>query len=126
MTRMWALDDVMWERIEPLLPVSVGRRGRNFRDHRQVIEGILYRLRTSVPWRDLPDCYGPWQTVWKRHNRFSKDGTWDRVLAVLHAQAEALGRIDWNVAVDSTIARAHQHATNIARSASPLAARTGG
>lgn len=126
MTRMWALDDVMWERIEPLLPVSVGRRGRNFRDHRQVIEGILYRLRTSVPWRDLPDCYGPWQTVWKRHNRFSKDGTWDRVLAVLHAQAEALGRIDWNVAVDSTIARAHQHATNIAGSVSPLAARTGG
>ena len=120
---MWVLSDAMWARIEPLLPSSTGRRGRRFRDHRQVVEGILYRLRTSVPWRDLPDCYGPWQTVWKRHNRFSKDGTWDRVLAALHAQADAAGLIDWNVAVDSTIARAHQHATNVARSAAVL---TGG
>ena len=74
-----------------------------------MVEGIVYRLRTAVPWRDLPVEFGPWQTVWKRHNRFAKDGTWDRVLTALHAEADALGRLDWTVSVDSTVARVHQH-----------------
>ena len=99
----------MWARIEPLLPCSDGQRGRPFREHRQVVEGIVFRLRTAVPWRDLPVEFGPWQTVWKRHNRFAKDGTWDRVLTALHAQADAAGRLDWTVSVDSTVARVHQH-----------------
>jgi transposase len=126
MSRQWVLSDGMWARVEPLLPSTDGKRGRRFRDHRQVIEGILYRLRTSVPWRDLPDCYGPWQTVWKRHNRFSKDGTYDRLLAELQVDADALGLVDWNVCVDSTIARAHQHATNIARCSQSVPRHTGG
>ena len=99
----------MWARIEPLLPCSDGQRGRPFREHRQVVEGIVFRLRTAVPWRDLPVEFGPWQTVWKRHNRFAKDGTWDRVLTALHAEADAAGRLDWTVSVDSTVARVHQH-----------------
>ena len=57
--------------------------------HRPVVEGIVYRYRTAVPWRDLPEQFGPWQTVWKRHRTFSRDGTWDRVLSVLQAQADA-------------------------------------
>ena len=109
MSRMAVLDDQMWARIEPLLPCSDGQRGRPFREHRQVVEGIVYRLRTAVPWRDLPVEFGPWQTVWKRHNRFAKDGTWDRVLTALHVEADAAGRLDWTVSVDSTVARVHQH-----------------
>src|SRR5450756_1938482 len=99
-----------------LLPSSVGKKSRPFRDHRQVVEGIIYRYRTGIPWRDLPrEQFGPWQTVWKRHRRFAGDGTWDRVLGVLLSQADAAGDLDWTVSVDSTINRAHQHATNTTR-----------
>nr|WP_083889307.1 transposase [Nocardia pneumoniae] len=52
--------------------------GRNFTNNRLVVEGMLYRLRTSLPWRDLPEVFGPWQKVWKRHRRYAADGTWDR------------------------------------------------
>ncbi|MFH5823540.1 transposase [Georgenia sp. AZ-5] len=60
-----------------MVPPSLGRRGRPFRDHRPVVEGILYRYRAGIPWRDLPERFRPWQTVWKRH-RFSADGTGTR------------------------------------------------
>jgi transposase len=83
MSRDRALTDAQWALIEPLLPSSKGKASRLFRDHRQVEEGILFRYRTGCPWRDLPSGFGPWQTVWKRHARFSKDGTWDRVLQAL-------------------------------------------
>ena len=68
-----------------------------------------------VAWRDLPVEFGPWQTVWKRHRRFSTDGTWDRVLTSLLAFADAEGRIDWAVSIDSTINRTHQHAATLPR-----------
>jgi len=89
------------------------------RDHRQVVEGVIYRYRCGLAWRDLPTSFGPWQTVWKRHRRFSGDGTWDKVLAALLAQADAAGQVDWTVSVDSTINRAHQHATNLPRGEKP-------
>lgn len=98
-----------------MLPSSDGRRGRPFRGHRQVVEGIIYRYRCGIAWRDLPAEFGPWQTVWKRHRRFASDGTWDRILAGLLAEADAAGQIDWTVSVDSTINRAHQHGTNLPR-----------
>ena len=126
MTRTEVLTDSVWERIAPLLPSSDGRRGRPFRDHRQVVEGIVYRYRTGIAWRDLPAEFGPWQTVWKRHHRFATDGTWDRVLTALQAQADANGAIDWNVSVDSSVMRVHQHAATAARSASSPHAHTGG
>jgi transposase len=64
-TRAAVLNDAHWARIEDLLPSSDGQRGRPFRDHRQVIEGIVYRFRTGIAWRDLPKEFGPWQTVWE-------------------------------------------------------------
>lgn len=117
MTRTAVFSDVQWARIAPLMPSSDGQRGRPFRDHRQVLEGIVFRYRAGIPWRDLPPCFGPWQTVWKRHRRLSQDGTWDRIHARLLAEADAAGDIDWSVGVDSTINRAHQHGTNMTRSA---------
>jgi transposase len=116
--------DAEWERIEPLLPSNQGRQGHPFRENRKVVEGIVYRYRTGMAWRDLPrEVFGPWQTVWKRHRRYAGDGTWDRVLAVVLAQADAAGKIDWAVSVDATIARAHQHATNTTRPAQDTGGR---
>jgi transposase len=116
MTRCAVLTEEMWARVEPVLPPVKGRMGRPMRDHRSLVEGAIYRYRTGVAWRDLPAEFGPWQTVWKRHHRFSIDGTWDRVLTVLQAEADAVGEIDWRVSVDSTIARVHQHGATAARS----------
>lgn len=115
MSRLRALSDEQWALIEPLLPSSRGRPGRDFRDPRLVIDGIIYRYRTGIPWRDLPEVFGPWQTVWKRHDRYSHDGTWDRILAELVSRADAAGLVDWDVSVDSTVNRAHQHGTNTKR-----------
>jgi transposase len=115
MSRESLLDNAQWALIEPLLPPQRSGRGRPMRDHRQVVEGVIYRYRCGVAWRDLPDSFGPWQTVWKRHRRFSGDGTWDKIMAALLSQADAAHQIDWTVSVDSTINRAHQHATNLPR-----------
>lgn len=122
MSRTSVLSDEQWARIEPLMPSSDGVVGRPFREHRTVIEGIIFRFRAGIAWRDLPESFGPWQTAWKRHRRFSGDGTWDQILTRLLAQADADGLIDWSVSADSTINRAHQHGTNLPRAA----ASTGG
>jgi transposase len=115
-SRFAALSDEEWARIEPFMPVVSEKGGRPFADHRTMVEAIVYRYRTGIPWRDLPrEQYGPWQTAWKRHRRFAGDGTWDKVLGVLLAKADAAGLVDWAVSVDSTINRAHQHATNTKR-----------
>ena len=115
MSRFVLMTDAQWARIEPLMPSSGGQRGRPFREHRTVVEGIIYRFRTGIAWRDLPSDFGPWQTIWKRHHRFSVDGTWDRIHARLMSEAQTAGDIVWDVSVDSTINRAHQHATTLAR-----------
>jgi transposase len=95
------------------------------REHRALVEGVIYRFRAGIAWRDLPAEFGPWQTVWKWHHRFSTDGTWDRVRSALQAQADAAGGIDWRVSVDSTIARVHQHGATAARAQLSSASRTG-
>ena len=114
-SRKQLLTDEQWALVAPLLPPQRSGRGRPMRDHCQVVEGVIYGYRCGIAWRDLPEEFGPWQTVWKRHRRFSGDGTWDRVHQALVARADAAGAVDWVVSVDSTINRAHQHATNLPR-----------
>ncbi len=126
MTRSAVLTDVMWARIEAELPPLQGAMGRPMTPHRQAVEGAIYRLRTGVAWRDLPAEFGPWQTVWKRHYRFSRDGTWDRILLALQVEADAKGEIDWRLSVDSTVARVHQHGASAARSQLMPTSHTGG
>ena len=126
MTRTAVLTDEMWAQIEPVLPPAIGPMGRPMKDHRNLVEGAIYRLRTGVAWRDLPQEFGPWQTVWKRHHRFSTDGTWDKVLMALQVKADAGGEIDWRISVDSTIARVHQHGASAARSQLQPTSHTGG
>lgn len=109
------MTDEQWARIEPLLPPEKGAMGRPQKPHRRIVDGIVFRYRAGIAWRDLPERYGPWQTVWKRHHKWSADGTWDVVLAEVLADAEAGGQVDWKASVDSTVVRAHQHATNARR-----------
>ncbi len=120
------LTDEQWARIEPLLPAIEGRLGRPLAPHRPVVEGAIYRLRAGCPWRLLPKEFGAWQTVHRRHQRWSMDGTWDRLLAALQAQAETAGELDWRLSVDSTISRVHQHGATAARSTSGPSSHTGG
>ena len=116
----------MWARLEPLLPSVKGPMGPPLRPHRPVVEGIVFRLRTGIPWRDLPAEFGAWQTVHRRHQRWSTDGTWDRLLAELQADADAAGELDWRVSVDSTAARVHQHGASAKRCLSGPSSHTGG
>ncbi|MFC9284990.1 IS5 family transposase [Streptomyces collinus] len=119
------LSDTEWERLRPFLPVSNGRCGR-WRDHRQVIDGILHRVRTGVQWRDLPERFGPWKTVYERHRLWSADGTWERLLQQAQAAADAAGDVDWDVSVDSTSVRAHQHAAGARNDPPPALAASKG
>ncbi|MFB7178486.1 IS5 family transposase [Streptomyces sp. NPDC056257] len=108
------LTEAAWEWMEPLLS-QVDGRGRPWRDHRQVVNGVLSRLRTGAPWRDLPERYGPWQTVCERFARWEADGTWARLLEHVQVRDDTEGRVEWTVAVGSTINRAHQHAAGARR-----------
>ena len=93
------LTDAQWERLAPLLPPQrSGKPGRPYEDHRQVLNGILWILRTGAPWRDLPDRYGPHQTCYDRFVRWRRAGLWERLLQTLHGQADAAGELAWEVA----------------------------
>lgn len=96
--------------LEPLLPR--GRKPGRPPKHpkRQLIDGIRFPVRTGVPWRDVPERYGPWLTVYGLFRRWQRDGTWARILTGVQSRAEGEGLITWEVSVDSTVARAHQHA----------------
>jgi len=118
------LTDKAWVRIVPLLPEN-GRRGQQWKDHRKVINGILWKLRTGAPWRDLPPRYGPWQTCYDRFVRWRRDGTWDRWLAHAQTESDAVGEVEWEVSVDSTVTRAHQHAAGARRKPSHRDAKRG-
>ena len=123
------LSDAQWAVLEPLLPV--GRKpGRPPKwSKRQLIDGIRWRTRVGSPWRDVPPGYRAWQTVYGLFRRWQRDGTWKRILDDLRTRADALGLISWDVSVDSTIARAHQHAAGarqrgICRSSHPVVCRS--
>lgn len=100
-----------WERLKPLLPAQKPRTGRPAKDHRRIVNGILWVHRTGAPWRDLPERYGPWQTVSSRFYRWRKAGVWQRMLKTLQREGDAEGELDWRKHyVDGSIVRAHQHA----------------
>jgi transposase len=104
------LASAQWERLEPLLPPRKPT-GRPPKDHRQIINGILWVLRTGAPWRDMPERYGPWKTVYSRFYRWQQAGIWDRIFAAAQELVDASGNLDWDVHyVDGTAVRAHQHA----------------
>jgi transposase len=104
------LSDEAWAWLEPRLPDRSPRRGGRWRDHRQVIEAIAWKYRTGAAWREIPaERFGPWQTAYERHTRWSQDGTWARLLAAAQADADARAELDWLVSADSSLVRVHQH-----------------
>jgi transposase len=109
-TRRFDLTDAQWAVLALLLP-QPKRSGRPpLWNRRQLIDGIRWRIRVGAPWRDVPAEYGSWQAAYALFRRWQRDGTWQRVLTALQALADAQGQITWDVSVDSTTARAHQHA----------------
>ena len=120
--RRHELSDEQWQAIEPLLPPS-GAAGRPRVDDRRVINGMLFKARTGVAWRDLPERYGPWKTVYNRFWRWSRNGTLTMLVSRARVIAEAIDELDREVSVDSSIVRAHQHAAGARRQGS---GRTGG
>ena len=97
------LSEAEWRIVEPLLPP--GGRGPARTDDRRVVNGIFYVLRTGSPWRDLPERYGPYTTVYNRFNRWARRGVW---VAIFEALAER--SLQSLHLIDSSIVRAHQHA----------------
>nr|WP_258876806.1 MULTISPECIES: IS5 family transposase [unclassified Streptomyces] len=111
--RRHELTDQEWELLAPLIPRAATGRPRV--EDRQVVNGMVFKIRTGVSWRDLPDRYGSWQTVYTRFRRYALDGVFTRALQQIQASADAAGDIDWLVQIDSTIVRAHQHAAATGR-----------
>ncbi|WP_427017433.1 IS5 family transposase [Pseudarthrobacter sp. P1] len=115
------LTDMAWARTGPLLPAS--GRGGQWRDHRQVINAILFKLRTGAPWRDLPERYGPWKTAHERLRKWTLDGTWQKILDEAIVKDDAVGEVEWILSIDSTVVRAHQHAAGARKRGLPARKR---
>lgn len=104
--RRHEISDGCWDRIKDLLPGRPGQNGWIAQDNRTFINAVLYILKTGIPWRDLPERFGRWNSVWKRFDRWSLKGTWPRIFEALASQDPDL---EWLI-LDSTVVRAHQHA----------------
>ena len=102
--RRHEITDGDWERIADLLPGQPGQPGVNAKDNRLFLNAVLWIAKTGAPWRDLPERFGPWNSVWRRFDRWARKGVWQRVFEALQDPD-----LEW-VLLDSTIARAHQHA----------------
>jgi transposase len=105
MVRRYGLRDEQWEEIKHLLPGRNETVGVTAKDNRLFVEAVLYRYRTGIPWRDLPERFGDWKNIHRRHRRWSERGVWHRVFAHLAGEANN----DYAM-IDSTIVRVHQHA----------------
>jgi transposase len=112
--RRHELTGAQWARLAPLLAELAPERpppGRPNKAHRRILNGILWKIRTGAPWRDLPARYGLWQTVYSRFRRWRQAGLWDRLFAAVQRQEDAAGHLDWTLQfVDGSVIRAHQHA----------------
>jgi transposase len=102
--RRYGMRDDQWDRIRDLLPGREGTVGVTARDNRLFVEAVLYRYRTGMPWRDLPERLGDGVQVHRHFGRWAKSGVWKRVFQYLAADAA-----NEYAMIDSTIVRAHQH-----------------
>jgi len=100
----YGLRDDQWDRIKELLPGREGTPGARAFDNRLFVEGVLYRYRAGIPWRDLPGRFGDWKNCHRRHSRWSDKGVWVKVFSHLSADKD-----NEYAMIDATIVRAHQH-----------------
>ena len=106
-----AIRDEDWDRIKDLLPGREGLPGVTARDNRLFIDAVLWIAKTGAPWRDLPERFGPWNSVWRRFDRWARNGRWQKVFEVLQDPD-----LEWLI-LDSTVIRAHQHAAGARKEA---------
>ena len=99
-----------WQRIEPLIPGKEGDKGRHGEDNRLFVDAVLWLVRAGAPWRDLPDEFGKWNSVFRRFRRWAKKGVWKRIFTELGENPD----LEYLI-IDSTIVRAHQHASGAKR-----------
>jgi transposase len=121
------MSDREWTRLKLFLPKR--RTGRPPKDHRMIINALLWLAKTGAPWRDLPEHFGPWRSVATRFYRWTRSGLWEPILAELRRMADASSGIDWEVhMIDGTNVRAHRCAAGAkgGSSARPWAARVAG
>jgi transposase len=113
------LTDEQWESIEALLPKRTAQTGRKPKDPRQMLNGILWILRTGAPWRDLPERFGPWKTVYHYFCRWRDDGTFERILQALQVRLDRKGQIDWDLwCIDGSSVRASRASAGALKKAS--------
>lgn len=110
--------DEQWELIYPILPKRTAKTGRRPSDPRVMLNGILWILRTGSPWRDLPERFGPWQTVYDHFSNWRNKGVYDRILEALHIRLDADGAIDWDLwCIDGSSVRASRAAAGASKKA---------
>jgi len=110
--------DAQWEVIQPILPKRTAKTGRPPSDPRLMLNGILWILRTGSPWRDLPERFGPWQTVYDHFAKWRALGAYDRILEALHIRLDADGAIDWDLwCIDGSSVRASRAAAGASKKA---------
>lgn len=99
----FVVDDAAWEKVAPLLAGKPTDPGATGKDNRLFLEAVLWRVRTGMPWRDLPGTFGKWNSIFRRFRRWVKGGVFERILVCLSDQA------DFEYAlIDGTIVTAHQ------------------
>src|ERR1700760_4560733 len=102
-----ALTDEQWEAVKPLIPRRTARTGRLPRDERLMLDGIMWILATGAPWRDLPERFGPWNTVYDYFRNWRKAGVFASIVAALQIKLDQQGYIDWDLwCVDGASVRA--------------------
>ncbi len=105
------LTDEQWDLVHPVLPPRTARTGRPPSDPRLMLNGILWILRTGAPWRDLPERFGPWQTVYDHFNLWRREDVYDRILEALQIRLDRNGQIDWDLwCIDGSSVRASRAA----------------
>jgi transposase len=102
--RRYALRDDQWDRIKDILPGREGHVGGTAADNRLFVEAVIYRYRAGIPWRDLPERFGPWKSVHQRFSRWARSGVFERIFKLLASDPD-----NEYMMIDSTIVRAHQH-----------------
>jgi transposase len=123
--RRHELEDAEWELVQEIVAPQVSGRGGRVNDPRRLLNGMMWILRTGAPWRDLPDRYGPWKTVYHRFNLWRKQGVIDRMLERLQLKLDENGYIEWDLwCIDGSSVRASKAAAGAGKKGDPKSRQT--
>ena len=118
--RRYELTDEEWEQIAPFLPPENScKQGRPAKSNRTILNGMIWIARSGAPWRDLPERYGAWQTVYSRFRKWIEDGILDNIFRVLSLEAELT-----ELSIDASIVKAHQHSAGVKKGGLPTKSDT--